>query len=283
MHKSKASTHGEDRAAQIGDDSSEGPRHRTKRKDAAAGSNTSRRELASMIGQATIEAITAAIAHDIHQPLAAMVASANAALRWLARPQPDLDEARTLLQRIVDEGHRAGNTITGIRSRFTADRDETTADLNDVIAQVLAFVAAELESRRVAVRTEIPEGLPRLTAERGQLQLAFFNLIANAIEAMETVAQHDRVLTIASRLDGAGHVLVTLEDSGTGIDPSHLDDIFEPFFTTKAHRAGLGLSICRKIIESHGGRLSAAARQPHGAAFVVKLPLAEASGAAPGG
>jgi signal transduction histidine kinase len=278
MHKSKASTHGEDRPAQMGDNSSDGPRSRTRRKDAADRSNTSRRELASMIGQATIEAITAAIAHDVHQPLAAMVASANAALRWLARPEPDLEEARTLLRRIVDEGHRAGDMITGIRSRFAADRDETTADLHDVIAQVLAFVAAELESRRVAVRTEIPEGLPPLTAERGQLQLAFFNLIANAIEAMETVTQRDRVLTIACRLDGSGHFLVTIEDSGTGIAPSHLDRIFEPFFTTKAHRAGLGLSICRKIIESHGGRLSAAARQPHGTAFFVKLPLAEASG-----
>lgn len=281
MPKSKASTHGEGRSAQIGDNGSGGPRNRAKRKGAAEPSTTSRRELASMIGQATIEAMTAAIAHDVHQPLAAMVTSANAAMRWLSRPQPDLDEARTLLKRIVDEGHRAGDTITGIRSRFAADRDETAIDLHDVIAQVLAFVAAELESREVSVRTQMAEALPAVTAERGQLQLAFFNLIANAIEAMEPITQRDRVLTIASRLDESGHLVVTLEDSGTGIDPSHLDRIFETFFTTKTGRAGLGLSICRKIIESHGGRLWAAARRPHGTAFFVKLPLAEASGAAP--
>jgi signal transduction histidine kinase len=264
----------------MSDNSSAGPRRRSKHKGAAEPPSPSRRELASMIGHATIDAMTAAIAHDVHQPLAAMVASANAAMRWLARPEPDLEEARELLRRIVDEGHRAGEMITGIRSRFSADQDETAVDLEDVIAQVLAFVAAELESRAVSVRTEIPAELPAVTAERGQLELAFFNLIANAIEAMDTVAQRDRVLSIASRLDGSGHLLVTLEDSGTGIDPSHLDRIFEAFFTTKSGRAGLGLSICRKIIESHGGRLWAAARHPHGTAFFVQLPLPEASSAA---
>jgi signal transduction histidine kinase len=263
----------------MSDNSSAGPRRRSKGKDAAQPSSTLHRELASMIGRATIEAITAAIAHDVHQPLAAMVASANAATRWLARPEPDLEEARELLRRIVDEGHRAGEIITGIRSRFAVDKDATAVDLEDVIAQVLAFVAAELESRAVSVRLEIQQGLPAVTAERGQLQLAFLSLIANAIEAMDTITQRDRILTIASRLDGSGHLLVTLEDSGTGIDPSHLDRIFEAFFTTKSRRAGLGLSICRKIIESHGGRLWAAARHPYGTAFFVKLPLPEAPGA----
>jgi signal transduction histidine kinase len=283
MHKSKASTRGKDPSAQMGDNSSARPRHRSKRKEAAEPSSTLHRELVSMIGHATIEAITAAIAHDVHQPLAAMVTSANAAMRWLARPQPDVEEARALLRRIVDEGHRAGEMITGIRSRFAVDKDATAVDLEDVIAQVLAFVAAELESRAVSVRMEIPQGLPAVTAERGQLQLAFLSLIANAIEAMDTITQRDRVLTIASRLDGSGHLLVTLEDTGTGIDPSHLDRIFEAFFTTKSQRAGLGLSICRKIIESHGGRLWAAARHPHGTAFFVKLPLLEASGGGPSG
>lgn len=280
MHKSKASGHGKDSSAQMSDENSAGPRRRSKRKDAAEPSGTLHRELASMIGRATIEAITAAIAHDVHQPLAAMVASANAATRWLARSEPDLEEARELLRRIVDEGHRAGEIITGIRSRFAVDKDATAVDLEELIAQVLAFITAELESRAVSVRMEIPQGLPAVTAERGQLQLAFLSLIANAIEAMDTITQRDRVLTIASRLDGSGHILVILEDSGTGIDPPHLDRIFEPFFTTKSRRAGLGLSICRKIIESHGGQLWAAARHPHGTAFFVKLPLPEASDAA---
>jgi C4-dicarboxylate-specific signal transduction histidine kinase len=240
--------------------------------------SASRRELASLVRQATLRAITGAIAHDINQPLAAIVTNANAGVRWLARPEPDLDEVRALLARIVNEGHRAGELIAGIRSKFEADRDEPTAlSLDDVVAEVLGLVVGELESHQVSVRNETPAGLPQLMAARAQLQLAFFNLVMNGIEAMESATDRDRVLTIKSRLCEADHLLVTFEDTGTGLDSNHVDRLFEAFFTTKAHHVGLGLTICRKIIESHGGRLWASARNPYGSAFFVKLPTAAAS------
>ena len=283
MGESKASTRNEIRSADRVDGRANKPGAGANRNDAGGRLNASRRTMASMVREATMRAIMTAIAHDVSQPLTAVVTNANAGLRWLGRSEPDLDEVRTLLARIVKEGHRAGEVMAGIRSKFGEDRLKPSAvSLHDVIADVLALLADELESGRVSVRNEVPAGLPQLMAERARLQLAFFNLVVNAIEAMDSIADRDRVLTITSKLGDADELLVTLEDSGAGIDPGHADDLFEAFVTTKAHRAGMGLAICRKIIESQGGRVWATARQPYGSAFFVKLPIAAVSDDNPG-
>ncbi len=274
----KASAHGEGRSVDGGDSRRDQTGTSASQDDAADRSSASRRTMTSMLRDATLRAIMAAVAHDVSQPLAAVVTNANAGLRWLGRPEPDLDEVRTLLARIVKEGHRAGELMAVIRSQFGEDHDEPRAiDPREVIADVLALLDDELRSHRVAVTNEMPAGLPPLMAERARLQLAFFNLVVNAVEAMELVADRDRVLTISSKLGDADELIISIEDSGTGIDPDHIDRLFEAFVTTKAHRAGMGLAICRKIIEGHGGRVWAAARQPYGSAFFVKLPIAAAS------
>jgi C4-dicarboxylate-specific signal transduction histidine kinase len=235
----------------------------------------SRRELAQVSRQMTVGAMTASIAHEVNQPLAAIVANANAGLRWLARAEPDLDEVHSLLGRIVRDGHRAGDVIVSIRSMFQKDRCQMSpVKVGDLVGEVLALVRGELESHQISGQNEMLEGLPRVMAERVQLQQVLLNLVTNAIEAMSAIANRERVLAIRSRVCEPDHVLITVEDSGTGIDPSQMDRIFDAFFTTKAQGMGMGLSICRSIVESHGGQLWASARSPHGSMFCVKLQSA---------
>ena len=218
-------------------------------------------------------AMAASIAHEVNQPLAALVTNANAGMRWLDNPKPDIDEVRMLLKRIVDDGHRAGAVIAGIRSMFRKDSGELKpVSLNDLIREVIAVVHGELESHQVILQTELRDGLPPVLAEQTQLQQVILNLIMNAVDAMSSVADRDRVVIVRSDMDGSAHALITVEDSGTGIEPSHMSRIFEPFFTTKAHGMGMGLSICHSIIELHGGQLQAAPRSPYGSIFSAKLP-----------
>jgi PAS domain S-box-containing protein len=241
---------------------------------------TSRRELAEVSRHVTMGAMTASIAHEVNQPLAAVVTNANAGLRWLARPEPDIDEVCLLLKRIVDDGHRAGAVISGIRSMFRKDADERILlSVNELISEVLAVVHGELDSHQVSLQVELHDGLPPVLAEQTQLRQVILNLVMNAVDAMNSVSDRQRVLTVRSESDGPGNVLITLEDTGSGIDPDHMDRIFEAFFTTKAHGMGMGLSICRSIIESHDGQLWVSSRSPHGSIFRAKLPTA-ASGAA---
>jgi PAS domain S-box-containing protein len=242
-------------------------------KNTAEQLRASRRELAEVSRHTTMGAMAASIAHEVNQPLAALVTNANAGLRWLAKPKPDVAEVRTILKRIVDDGHRASAVIAGIRSMFRKDADERRrVNVNDLIGEVLAVVHGELESHQVLLRTELFEALPPVMAEQTQLQQVILNLIMNAVEAMSSVADRERVLIVRSETDGSENVLITLEDSGTGIDPNHINRIFEAFFTTKAHGMGMGLSICRSIIESHSGQLWVSARSPYGSIFRAKLP-----------
>jgi PAS domain S-box-containing protein len=232
----------------------------------------SRRELAQVSRQTTVGAMTASIVHEVNQPLAAIVANANAGLRWLARAEPDVDEVRSLLKRIVSDGHRASGVIVSIRSMFGKDRCEMSpVCVNDLIGEVLALVHGELESHQISLQHEIFDGLPRVMAERVQLQQVLLNLIMNAVEAMISITDRERVLAVQSRVCEPDHVLITVEDSGTGIDPSEMDRIFDAFFTTKTQGMGMGLSICRSIIEAHGGLLWASARSPWGSMFCMKL------------
>jgi C4-dicarboxylate-specific signal transduction histidine kinase len=217
-------------------------------------------------------AMTASIAHEINQPLAAIVTNGNVGLRWLARAEPDLDEVRGALQRIVDDGLRTGDVIASIRAMFGKDRRERTmVKPNDVIQEVLALAHPELESHQIVLRTELKEA-PEIMADRVQLQQVFHNLIMNAAEALESVTDGARQLVVTSGDGEAGEVRITVEDSGPGIDPKDIDRVFHAFFTTKSHGMGMGLAICRSIIEAHGGGLWASPGNPRGAVFHVHLP-----------
>jgi PAS domain S-box-containing protein len=234
----------------------------------------SRRELAQVSRHTTMGAMTASIAHEVNQPLAALVINANAGLRWLDRPEPDVDEVRTLLKRIVDDGHRASAVIAGIRSMFRKDDGERKPlNVNNLIGEVLAVVRGELESHQVSLHTELRDSLPLVLAEQTQLQQVLLNLIMNAVDATSSVTDRERVVIVKSEMAGSDHALIVVEDSGAGIDPSHMSRIFEPFFTTKTHGMGMGLSICHSIIELHGGQLQVSPRNPHGSVFCARLPI----------
>jgi C4-dicarboxylate-specific signal transduction histidine kinase len=231
-----------------------------------------RRELARASRQTTMAAMTASIAHELNQPLSAIVSNANAGLRWLARPQANIKEAEAVLNRIVNDGHRASEVIASIRAMFGKDRGERApVNVNTLIGEVLALLHGELESHGVLLRTDLLDGLPEVMAERVPLQQVLLNLIMNAVDAMNSVSERERRLTIRSERLASGDVRVAVEDSGTGIDPNHTGRIFETFFTTKPHGMGMGLSICRSIVEAHGGSLWAEPHSPHGTVFYVQL------------
>jgi signal transduction histidine kinase len=223
--------------------------------------------------QIAMDVMAASIAHEINQPLGAMVTNANAALRWMANATPDLDEARAALTRIVKDGQRANQIIGGIRSMFKKDiHGRVQLSVNDLVREVATMIEVDLRTQRISISLELREGLPQLIADQGQLQQVFLNLCANAIEAMRFV-DRPRLLRIRSdMIKGSSYVLVTIEDSGTGIDGKNRDRIFEPFFTTKSSGTGIGLTICQSIIESHGGSLQVSANHPYGTIFQVALP-----------
>src|SRR5262245_51544457 len=215
------------------------------------------------------------MAHEINQPLGAMVANGNAGLRWLARTPPNFDEAWEALDQIVKDGHRASDTIEGIRAIFRkGDEQRAPIDVNELIGEVLRLTHAEIQNEQISVRTELINDLPNVMGNRVQVQLVFRNLIVNAVEAMSSVTNRERVLHIISAITPSG-VRIAVEDSGTGIDRESMDRIFDTFFTTKSHGMGMGLSICRSIIEAHGGKLSASPSHPHGSIFEIDLPVAK--------
>jgi signal transduction histidine kinase len=237
-------------------------------------------ELARVARLTTAGAMTASIAHEINQPLTAIVASANAALRWLANPVPDLDETRASLRRIVGAGHRASEVIASVRAMFKQGGHASQKfDLNDLIREVLALVHDELQNRQISASAELSPELPQVVADRVLLQQVFLNLILNAKEAMSSVEGRARLLLVKSAPHGSDGVLITVQDSGTGIDPNHADRIFDAFFTTKPNGMGMGLAICRSIVESHNGRLWASAATPYGTIFHVVLPIGGVDGA----
>jgi PAS domain S-box-containing protein len=238
-----------------------------------------RRELARVSRQTTIGAMAGSIAHEINQPLSALVTNGGICLRLLAKPDSDLDEVREVLKRIIDDGHRASHIIASIRAMFGKDhRERSPVSIRDLVCEVVALVQGELESLRVSLQVELHPELPRVMADRVQLQQVFLNLIMNAIEAMGSTENRERLLLLKSEFHGADDVLIMVEDSGVGINPKDMDRIFDTFFTTKSHGMGLGLSICKSIIESHGGRLWASARMPHGSIFYVQLPNGASAG-----
>jgi C4-dicarboxylate-specific signal transduction histidine kinase len=231
-------------------------------------------ELAHVTRVTTLGQLTASIAHEVNQPLAAIIVNAEACLRWLDRATPDLDEARQAVEQIARDGHRADEVIRRVRALAKkTDTAKTALDVNEVVNEVIVLVRRELASRRVSLRMDLGPDLPLVVADRVQLQQVLLNLVINGIEAMQSVTDRPRELVIRSRRDNAHQVLVAVADSGVGISAEHADRLFSAFFTTKSSGMGMGLSICRSIMEAHGGRLWATANVPHGATFQLTLPL----------
>jgi signal transduction histidine kinase len=220
------------------------------------------------------QALTGAIAHEVRQPLASIVSNASAALRWLERTPPDHDELRAALSRIQGESHRTSEVFDAIRALFRkSDQGRQRIDVNEIIGEVLQSLLGELKSHGVETRSELAE-LPPIDGNRGQLREVVFNLVDNALEAMGTTTDQGRVLRVTTELRGRDAIAVTVADSGPGIAPQKLDSIFTAFLTTKSHGMGLGLAICRMIVEQHGGQLTASSDGKSGALFQFVLPAA---------
>jgi signal transduction histidine kinase/FixJ family two-component response regulator len=231
-------------------------------------------ELAHMNRLTTMGELTASIAHEINQPLAAIVTQSEAALEFLDRDDPDLDEARDSLLSITEDGMRAGEVIRGLRALAGKSGPQLTKlEIDDVIKQVLALTRSELLRHDVVLRTDLDAADRPVMGDRVQLQQVLLNLIMNGVEAMRAVTERTRELTVSSMLAEPGAVLVSIKDTGTGLDPSVAERVFQPFFTTKSNGLGMGLSICRSIVETHGGRLWVSPRTSHGADVRFTVPL----------
>jgi PAS domain S-box-containing protein len=231
-------------------------------------------DLAHMNRLTTMGELTASIAHEINQPLAAIVAQSAAALRFLDRDDPDLDEARDSLSSIMEGGMRAGEVIRGLRALAGKSGPQLTRlDLDDVIRQVLALARGELLRHDVVLRTDLAVDDRPVTGDRVQLQQVLLNLIMNGVEAMRGVTERRRELTVSSTFAEQTSVLVSVKDTGPGIVPALAERMFQPFFTTKSDGLGMGLAICRSIVEAHGGRLWVSPRVARGADVRFTVPL----------
>jgi signal transduction histidine kinase len=223
----------------------------------------------------TMGQLTASIAHEINQPLAAIVTNADACLRWLDAQRLDLEEARQAATRIVRNGHRAADIVKSIRALTRKLPSEMVLlDINDMIREVIVLVGAEFRRHGVRVETSLRSNLNTVVGDRVQLQQVVLNLMMNGIEAIADSAREKRQLVIRSTNDESSRVRVAVEDSGPGLDPAQTDRLFEAFFTTKPDGMGMGLAICRSIIDAHGGRLWASPNLPNGAVFQFTLPAA---------
>jgi signal transduction histidine kinase len=221
-----------------------------------------------------LEAMTASISHEVRQPLASIASNGGAALRFLAHTPPDLDEVRAALNRIVSDSHRAGGIFDNIRALFgKTDWDRAPIDLNELVRAVLTDLQGDFDDRRIATAIELLPDLPLVNGHRGQLQEVLFNLARNALEAMEAVENGSRTLKVSTVRQDAKRIVLAVEDSGPGVDVKQAANIFDPFVTTKPQGMGLGLALCRMIVERHAGQLSTAPAQPRGSIFRVVLPV----------
>jgi C4-dicarboxylate-specific signal transduction histidine kinase len=232
--------------------------------------NKTRAELAHVARVTMLSALTTSIAHEINQPIAAAIASAGACLRWLNRDQPEVQRAREAALRIEEDGKRAAEIITHLKSFYKKDvsPQREMVSINDVVSEMLVLLSSEANRHSVVMGTELAGDLPSVSADRVLLQQVLMNLMLNAIEAMN---EHSGELTISTNCDG-DEVKVSVSDTGVGIPTDKLDQIFNEFFTTKAGGTGMGLAISREIIASHGGRLWATVNPERGATFHFSLP-----------
>jgi signal transduction histidine kinase len=240
--------------------------------------NSALRQRSSREGrQIAMDAMAASIAHEVNQPITAMTFNSEAALLLLERMPPNIEKARAAIEAVVSDGVRAGTVIASLRAMFKRDTHQRVHfSVNDLLREVLKLVDADLLANQVSVSTDLRGSLPQLLADRAQLQQVFLNLFMNAIEAMRSISSRVRLLRIRSDfIQEFSGVLVTIEDSGSGIESKDKDHIFEPFFSTKSTGTGIGLAICQSIIEAHGGHLRASDNHPHGTIFHVTLPGGE--------
>jgi PAS domain S-box-containing protein len=250
----------------------------TERKRAEEELQKTQAELAHVARVTTMGELTSSIAHEVNQPLAAIVTNGNACLRWLSNDPPNVEEARQTVTRMVKDGHRASEVVGRIRAFFRKTAPERVrVDINQLIEDVIAMVSSELRRNRVRVRTELPDDLPRVLCDQIQLQQVLLNLVINAIEAMSAVSG-PRELLIMSRRDETGNVSVAVQDTGMGFDEQNAAQLFNAFFTTKSQGLGMGLSISRTTIEAYGGRLWATRNDAGGATFQFTLPTINGTG-----
>jgi C4-dicarboxylate-specific signal transduction histidine kinase len=229
-------------------------------------------DLARVNRVTTMGELTASLAHELNQPIAAAITNANTCLRWLTRDHPDVEEARAAVMRIAKDGTRAAEIISRIRLLFkkgTPQREQV--DVNEVIREMIVLLGGETTRYSISARTELAADLPQVMGDRVQLQQVLMNLMINGIDAMKDV-DGTRELSIKSQPAENEQLLVSVSDTGVGLPPQQADQIFNAFFTTKPHGTGMGLRISRSIVESHGGRLWAADNPPRGARFYFTLP-----------
>jgi C4-dicarboxylate-specific signal transduction histidine kinase len=230
-------------------------------------------ELAHAKRVATIGQLSASIAHEVNQPIAAGLTNAQTALRWLEATPPNLDKARQAVDRIIENGRRAGEVIAGIRALIRKDpprQDPIT--MNDIVLEVVSLTRGEATKNSVSVRTRLTGALPIVRGDKVQLQQVILNLVMNAIEAMMDASYGRRELLLSTAEDGSEGALVSVAESGPGLNGAWSERMFEAFNTTKASGLGMGLAICRTIVEAHGGRLWAADNVPCGAVFQFTVP-----------
>jgi C4-dicarboxylate-specific signal transduction histidine kinase len=231
-------------------------------------------ELAAITRVSALGQMAASIAHEINQPLTAIVTSGQACLRWLNREVPQIDAASAAVRRIIGDGKRAGDVVQSIRGLVrNTGQDLARLDLNDVVQDILPLVRREIQDHLVSLRLELGPELPAVEGDRVQLQQVIINFVINGVQAMAPVTDRPRRLVIRTQLGERGDVLLTVQDAGPGIAPDSAGRLFEAFFTTKSDGMGMGLAICRSIIESHGGRVGAGpASEGPGATFWFRLP-----------
>jgi PAS domain S-box-containing protein len=244
----------------------------TERKRTEEALRKTQSELAHVNRVATLGELTASLAHEINQPLGAIVNNAGACLRWLAAH--NIGEARQSTEHVIRDAHRASQIIKRIRSLMTkAPPQKDWMDINEIIGEVIAFLRPELHAERVGVQMQLSDELPTVLGDRIQLQQVLLNIVMNAIEAIRGAGEGPRTLVLRTDKHDAQHILVAVQDSGPGIDAGHLDQPFEAFYSTKPRGLGMGLAISRSIIEAHGGRLWATANESRGATFQFTLPI----------
>jgi C4-dicarboxylate-specific signal transduction histidine kinase len=233
-------------------------------------------ELARAARLTSLGVLAASIAHEVNQPLAAILTNAEASLRLLAADPPDMAEALAALKQIAGDARRAGDVIKRLRSLVAGTAEHADVDINDAIREVAALMRSQLQARRVTLRLDLEPGDPHVLGDRLQLQQAIMNLVSNAVEAMGRAGGPPTV-TIRSDVDADGAVVLSVEDQGPGVEPETADRLFDPFFTTKAGGMGMGLSIVRSVAEAHGGRLSLSAGPRAGAVFQLTIPSRRAA------